>query len=165
MAGPALADALVGRGFSLDTRGLLAGHPGRYVMEVYPHAAHVRLFGLQERIAYKRKRGRTVAETRRGLTELQRRLSRLLGATVPGVLEDAEVRAALAPGAVEVRGRALKRLEDVLDGLTCAYAGWHVWRFGAGGTEVFGDQARGCICVPLGPAAVHATSARARTSP
>lgn len=165
LAGHELATALAARGFGLDPAPLLAGETGRYALEVYPHAAHVRLFELEERIRYKRKRGRTVAEVRRGLAELQRRLMGLFEKTVPGVLENENVRAALSPEALRARGAALKRLEDMLDGLTCAYVGWHAWQLGRRGTEVFGDQDRGCVCVPRGPAVPGSTSALGPTSP
>ena len=48
---PRLAAKLVARGFAIGVNG------GRVVAEVYPHPAMVRLFGLSERIAYKRGRG------------------------------------------------------------------------------------------------------------
>lgn len=164
MAGPELADGLARRGFGLDPTGLLAGEPGRYALEAYPHAAHVRLFGLRERIRYKRKRGRSVSDVREGLADLQRLLIELLTDVVPGVLQHPSIRAALNPGAVEARGRELKRLEDALDGLMCAYVAWHAWRFGAAGTEVFGDRRRGCICVPR-EVGEGATFARGQTCP
>ena len=129
-AGIDLGQALAARGYRLDPAPLLdtAGdgvRDGRYALEVYPHTIHVRLFGLAERLRYKKGR---VAERRQGLEEYQRRLRALIEREAPGVLEHAEVRRALAAeSARSARGKRLKRLDDTLDGLTCALAAWLIW--------------------------------------
>ena len=66
---------------------------------------------------------------------------------VPGVLSSAELRDALRPKTAETaRGKALKRLEDTLDGLTCAIAAWLAWR-NSEAWEMIGDL-NGYILAP-----------------
>ena len=161
MAGPGLHAALTARGFRCDPNSLTPRARGRHVMEVYPHAAHVRLFDLRERLPYKRKKGRSVAFVRTQLCLYQEHLGSLLGRELPALLEDAAIQALLAPAAVDCRGLHLKRLEDMLDALTCAWVAWHTWQRGSSGIEVFGDE-HGHVVVPR---VDRATSAPAPTSP
>ena len=128
-AGPDLGRALERRGFTLDPAALLAGErAGRTAIEVYPHALHVRLFDLTERLPYKAKPKRPVAFRRSVLCEYQDHLRGWLERRAPGVLRSGDLRRALAnETARAARGRALKRLEDTLDGVTCALAAWLVW--------------------------------------
>jgi len=53
LAGPELAQLLKASGFVLEPSQLTLGARGRFALEVFPHPAHVVLFGLAERIAYK----------------------------------------------------------------------------------------------------------------
>ncbi len=149
MAGPALHAALRARGFRCDPAPITPQAPGRHAMEVYPHAAHVRLFDLRERLPYKRKKGRSVAFVRTQLCLYQEHLWLLLAREFPALLEDPAIQALLAPAAVVRRGLDLKRLEDMLDALTCAWVAWHAWRHGASRIEVFGDE-HGHVVVPRG---------------
>lgn len=142
MAGPRLGTALQARGFSLDPASLPTGR--QVAVEVYPYAAHVMLFGLSERL--KHKKGRLDAR-RLGLRSLQEQL-RSLFAGNSLVLGAPEVMATLSTGAVEGPGRELKRTEDKLDALTCAYVAYHAWRHGPGQSRVFGDAESGYILVP-----------------
>lgn len=148
MAGPYLGRLLEAAGFSLDPWALLPASAGRHALEVYPHAAHVRLFGLDERIPYKRKRGRDMAFVRGQLQRYQALLLDILRRDLPGLTDDSRVGARLDPAATCARGAALKRLEDELDALTCAYAAWHAWVCGSSGLELFGNAADGHIAVP-----------------
>ena len=126
-AGIDLGNALTARGFTLDPAALLPAHGSdRVAVEVYPHTLHVRLFGLEERIRYKKGR---VADRRRAMQAYQTYLHLLAKSTAPGILENDSVRTALAHGTAEIaRGAALKRLDDSLDGLTCAIAAALMWR-------------------------------------
>ena len=145
-AGIELGRALQDRDFALDPR-VLGGY-GRVAMEVYPHTIHVRLFELGERLPYKKGR---VAGRRQAMQLYQQHLRELAERETPGILHDAELEVALAPETVEqAQGKALKRLEDKLDGLTCALAAWLCWR-DPGAWEMIGDL-NGYIWVP--PAAV-----------
>lgn len=148
-AGMDLAHALGDAGFALDAAALLGGDcRGRFAFEVYPHATHIRLFGLSERLPYKAKRGRRVAMRRRVLQEYQGHLRRLLEREASGVLRSADVNEVLAPETAEgARGRGLKRLEDTLDGLTCAVSAFLAWR-DPDFWEILGEATNGYVVVP-----------------
>ena len=126
-AGMVLGEALAKRGFSLDPQPFLKGGcTSRLAVEVYPHTIHVRLFRLDERLKYKKGH---VADRRNGLQEYQGHLRQLIGREAPGVLDHAEVQHVLDPlTAQSAKGKGLKRLDDTLDGLTCALAAWLIWK-------------------------------------
>ena len=126
-AGIELARALEERGFTLDPTALLAGErTGRVAFEVFPHTLHVRLFGLTERLLYKHGDDE---RRRRGLRGYQRRLRELVGREAPGMLANPDASRALDQRtAATAEGAALKRLDDTLDGITCALAAWLAWR-------------------------------------
>ena len=151
-AGVRLGAALRERGFLLDSQTLHSREGSqRVVVEVYPHTIHIRLFELEERIPYKQKSRRLVAERRRAMQEYQRHLKALIARETPGVLDSVEVRQALdGRTAAEAGGAALKRLEDKLDGLTCALAAVLAWRKPRT-WEPIGDL-NGYILVPREPA-------------
>ena len=125
-AGIDLGEALMARSFTCDPTQLLNGErPTRTAVEVYPHTIHVRLFNLSERLKYKKGR---VANKRTGLMQYQEYLGKLIGETAPGVMAFPDVQKALAPQtAQEAKGKSLKRLDDTLDGLTCALAAFSIW--------------------------------------
>ncbi len=128
-AGVDLGRALIERGFTADPAPLLRGEPGRFAVEIYPHTVHVRLFGLSERLPYKPRPHRSVAFRQAVMQEYQDHLRTLMQRVAPGVLRNSRVRQALAPRtAATATGAALKRLDDTLDGLTCALAAWLLWK-------------------------------------
>ncbi len=129
-AGIDLGEALAARGFELDPASLLKGQrDGRTAVEVYPHTVHVRLFGLSERLPYKPKGGRSAAFRHEVMQRYQCHLRKVLEREAPGVLRSADVRRVLHPEtAAAAKGAALKRLDDTLDGLTCALAAWLLWK-------------------------------------
>lgn len=45
-------------------------------------------------------------------------------------------------------GEALKRYEDTLDAILCAYLAWHCWRWGEERNEMIGTMEHGYIVVP-----------------
>ena len=145
-AGIILGKALFRRRFTRNPQRLLAGQsPQRTVVEVYPHTIHVRLFNLPERILYKKGR---VAQKRKGLLEYQAYLGLLLEQTAPRVLDCSEVQRLLHPDtALAAKGKSLKRLDDTLDGLTCALAAWLMWSRPAE-WEMIGDL-NGYIVAPV----------------
>lgn len=102
------------------------------------------LFGLAERLKYKK--GRLDAR-RAGLRTLQEHL-RSLFVDNRLVLAAPDVLVALSAGALEGSGTALKRTEDKLDALTCAYVAYHAWKHGPGHSRVFGDAESGYVLVP-----------------
>lgn len=114
--------------------------PGRYQIEVYPHAAMLHLFSLNHILRYKKG---AVAARRSGLLEYRR----LLLATLPGL-----VPALKTPELSEVPGGGvlLKAVEDQYDALLCAYIGAWWWYWGAERTMVAGNAREGYIVVPVG---------------
>ena len=129
-AGIDLGKALEQRGFALAPESLLAGNrPVRTAVEVYPHTVHVRLFDLAERLPYKPRPHRSVAFRQGVMQQYQAHLRALIEREALGILRSVDVAGVLAPEtAASARGAALKRLDDTLDGLTCALAAWLLWR-------------------------------------
>jgi len=148
-AGIDLGRALEERGFSCNPEALLEGRePERSAIEVYPHTLHVRLFGLSERLPYKRKKGRDTPFLRRAMQQYQRHLRGLIERECPQVLEHQEVQHVLSSTTAQrAAGRSLKHLDDALDGLTCALAAWLMWDRPEQ-WEALGDSS-GYIVVPV----------------
>jgi predicted RNase H-like nuclease len=127
-AGIDLGNALIERGFTADPAPLLRGESGRFAVEIYPHTVHVRLFGLSERLPYKPRPHRTVGFRQGVMREYQGHLRALMEREAPGALRNPGVRQALAARTAETAtGAGLKRLDDTLDGLTCALSAWLLW--------------------------------------
>jgi predicted RNase H-like nuclease len=125
---------------------------GRYLCEVFPHPAHVALFGLERTLKYKRKPGRTPAQ----IVAEYRRYQALLGAlatATPPLLDAAPL---LAIDVAACRGRALREVEEALDALTCAYVAWYAWWHSPAQQLVYGSVSDGHILVPH-PATVDHT--------
>mgnify|MGYP001816066154 CR=1 FL=1 len=135
-----LADTLSAAGF------VHLGAPvtGKWQIECYPHPAIIELFGLPERLRYKKGR---VGERRAGQVELARYLRALESSQVIGL----RLESSLASVVEDVRilgkrGKALKRNEDALDAIICTYIGALYVR---GVTaHCFGTAADGHIYVP-----------------
>lgn len=128
-----------------------AQRPGRQVIEVFPHPAAVELFGLSRILRYKARTGRSY-ELRWAELQRFRELLQSLGKREPA-MDTGEV---LAPDPYGLRGRSLKRLEDLLDALFCAYIALHIWYFGPDGHRQFGDLESGYILVPIPPESLRA---------
>ncbi|MCY4617920.1 MAG: DUF429 domain-containing protein [Chloroflexi bacterium] len=147
-AGIDLGQALNARGFTTNPKPML--HDDRRVpavVEVFPHPIHVRLFGLQERIPYKKKQQRSWEFCQRAMRQYQRHLRNLISKEAPGILEHPGVQRRLDPAVTEsLIGVAYKRLDDALDGLTCAISAWMMWNQPER-WEGIGDE-NGCIVVP-----------------
>jgi predicted RNase H-like nuclease len=117
---------------------------GRWFFEVYPHPAQVVLFELDRIIKYKKGR---VAARRAGLAELRAEIARRLVGR-GRLRSDPRLRELLSRDLDRIRGAALKRYEDGLDAIVCAFLAHHLWRFGWQGSELIGDLADGYIVVP-----------------
>jgi predicted RNase H-like nuclease len=117
---------------------------GRWLFEVYPHPAMVRLFGLPKIIRYKKG---SVAQKRLGLGILRCNLGNLAGGSTALIMTRL-LSELLERDLDAFRGKALKDYEDILDALFCAYLAWHCWRWGAERNEVFGTMEDGYIVVP-----------------
>jgi predicted RNase H-like nuclease len=139
--GPRLVKALEREGFSHDFDLATAkGRPGQWLFEVYPHPAMVRLFELKRIIKYKRVK---VQEKRAGLAVLRGKLEKL-----PGLKSNSMLRELLGRDLGLLTGKGLKRYEDGLDALFCAYLAWHCWKWGREKNEMFGSLDEGYIVVP-----------------
>lgn len=125
--------------------GVGAGQGGRLVVEVYPHAATVALFGLARTLKYKARQGRPAA-TRLAEWRRYQALLLSLGAADPRLIGHEEL---LASDVAALRGRGLKGYEDRVDALTCAYVALYGHRWGAARCRVFGDAATGAIFTPV----------------
>ncbi len=116
-------------------------HGGLYVMEVFPAAALVELFGLERGLRYKKKPGRSWSTCRQ---ELRRLLELLEGLRGPR----AWFRQPLVVG--NERGVAFKRLEDQVDAACCAYLAALAWLGGERRLELVGSLEEGYIVLPRG---------------
>ena len=110
----------------------------RALIEVYPHPATVRWFGLDCTIKYKRG---PVASRRRAFAQLQRRLRAWLKQSAPEILTH-------APTSELLRARWTKDVEDTTDALLCAMVGWQWAAQGSRALEILGDTRNGFIVVP-----------------
>lgn len=112
----------------------------RALIEVYPHPATVRWFGLDRTIKYKRG---PVTARRRAFARLQRLLRRWLAQVAPEIPNQ-------RPTADLLRARWSKDREDLTDALLCAMVGWQWAVRGRRALELLGDTRRGFIVVPRG---------------
>jgi predicted RNase H-like nuclease len=110
----------------------------RRVVEVYPHAASVRLFGLERILPYKRG---SLAARRRALEEYRALLAMGLAGRKPAFrcLELPEI---------PERGGELKAVEDQLDALLSAYVAAHFRYWGQAKNNVLGNEEDGYIVTP-----------------
>ena len=141
--GTLLVSALEAYGFRPDFALSGAKHrPGRWLFEVYPHPAMVQLFELDQIIRYKKG---PVAEKRLGLRALQHHLLEL-----EGIEKTTDLNRFLRQDPESLRGERLKRYEDTLDAVFCAYLAWHCWKWGEDRNEMFGTLEDGYIVVAKG---------------
>lgn len=149
--GRPFAARTVGFGRSLEALGfahapaIAPQQPGRYQIEVFPHAAIVQLFGLERILKYKKGR---LAERRAELQRLQQLLAEQLPQREPPLCWHDPVPPDLTCALASCPGRALKAIEDRLDALVCAYVAAHWWYWGLARNQVLGDRASGYIVVP-----------------
>jgi predicted RNase H-like nuclease len=123
----------------------------RRAIEVYPHPATVVLFRLARTLKYKAKPGRDVAQLRSELLLLMDGIEKLARATVPMRVASHDDWAELRRGvATAQRKRDLRRAEDPVDAVVCAYVALYAQRCPAGVT-IYGDFATGYIVTPSLP--------------
>jgi pyridoxamine 5'-phosphate oxidase len=117
---------------------LTAQAPGRYQIEVHPHAATVQLFDLDTIVKYKKG---SLAERAAGLSILRalvlERLPKLVPSLAPPTIPE-----------IPATGKALKACEDQIDALLCAYIAAYWWHWGRDRNDVLGDSRLGYIVVP-----------------
>lgn len=110
--------------------------PAGGIGEVYPHLSIVRLFGLDERIPYKKG---PVARKRVEFGRLQGHLRAWLGRE--GFTPAGEVGELL-------RQPWSKAVEDQVDAILCALTGWNHLEYDGRRSEVIGDEEGGFIVFP-----------------
>lgn len=143
--GGRLAAAL---GLDLDPRSPAA----RRAIEVYPHAATVALFRLERTLKYKAKPGRTVDGLKSELLLLMDGVERLAQAPVPlRVAGHAGWVALRRAVAAAQRKSELRRAEDPVDAVVCAYVALYAQR-SPGNVTIYGDPDTGHIVTPSLPA-------------
>lgn len=138
----ALAKQLIEEGF---THAPIADETDRVMMEVYPHAAMVALFDLPRILQYKKG---PVAAKRAGLVGVADHLRRLHHAVPPLKPNDA-LNSLLSRDLTQVRGREIKRHEDRLDAVFCAYVAYSFWYWRMERNEIFGNVEDGYILNPI----------------
>ncbi len=107
-----LSEQLIDAGFSH-----LEGK--RWQIECYPHLAIIEIFGLRERLKYKKG---TVADKRTGQRMLAALVRNLYSSSVLKLSVNSPVKSILDEHYVEsLRGQALKSNEDALDAVLCLY--------------------------------------------
>ncbi|MFN8500277.1 DUF429 domain-containing protein [Kouleothrix sp.] len=121
------------------------GAPVRQVLEVYPHAAMVALFGLARTLKYKAKPRRSRDTRLAAWAAYQRHLAGLAGFDPPlrGVAAFA------GQDVAALRGRRLKGYEDQADAVMCAYIALYAFRWGAARCRCFGSMESGYIYTPV----------------
>jgi len=142
--GARLAEAL---GLDMDARSAAP----RRAIEVYPHAATVALFRLERTLKYKAKPGRTLERLKSELLLLMDGVERLADTGVP-------VHVAGHPDWVGLRKQVttaqrkseLRRAEDPVDAVVCAYVALYAQRC-PGRITIYGDAASGYIVTPSLP--------------
>ncbi len=120
----------------------------RRALEVYPHAATVALFHLDRTLKYKHKPGRDVAELRAELTRMMD-LVEGLATAAPALHVAAHPGWATMRTTVSAAARksVLRRAEDPVDAVVCAYVALYFQRRPADVT-IYGDPTAGCIVTP-----------------
>lgn len=130
-------------GWSVTTRRPDSGGEPACI-EVYPHPAMVGLFGLDRVIPYKPRPRRTLESRRQALATLMRHMELLATLRLDESYRWQALRGALTSA---TRPVDLKRLEDELDGIFCAYLAW-LWGTGTQDLLVWGDLESGFVVAP-----------------
>jgi predicted RNase H-like nuclease len=140
----------------LDPRSAAA----RRAIEVYPHAATVVLFRLARTLKYKAKSGRSLEQLRAELLLLMDGIERLEDTDPPLLLGGRDGYGHDGNGGwAELRGRTvaaqrkseLRRVEDPVDAVVCAYVALYAHRH-PGRITLYGDLETGYIVTPALPA-------------
>lgn len=120
---------------------------GRFACEVFPHPAHVALFGLRKTLKYKARPKRKLVDRHAAFARYQTELHALQDANPPLYIPNPLLRTDVT----QLRGRHLKAYEDTLDAITCAYVAAYLWWHGPTKGRVYGSVAEGHILTPLPP--------------
>lgn len=124
----------------------------RIALEVYPHAASVALFRLGRTLKYKDKKGRSFDHMRSELLRLIELVEDLRGAEVALRVRKSDDWQRLRESVeTATRKSELRRAEDPVDAVLCAYVAMYATRR-PDDVTVYGDTASGCILTPTKPA-------------
>jgi predicted RNase H-like nuclease len=120
----------------------------KWQIECYPHPAIIEIFGLPERLKYKKGR---VTEKKAGQKQLASLIANLSNSPILPLRLCSDVREIIDPVHIDaLRGKALKSNEDMLDAIVCLYVAG-LYAIGAK-HRVFGDTTEGYIWVPASEA-------------
>jgi predicted RNase H-like nuclease len=134
----------------------------RRAIEVYPHPATVALFRLGRTLKYKHKTGRPLSQLRSELLRLMGLLAGLRDATLPLHVDANEQWKALVTQVESaVRKTDLRRAEDQVDAVVCAYVAMFAERRPSM-TTTYGDISSGYIVTPTLPEGHGPVTANAR---
>ncbi|RUP02260.1 MAG: DUF429 domain-containing protein [Mycobacterium sp.] len=124
--------------------------PGR-ALEVYPHAATVALFRLPRTLKYKAKPGRDLQQLRSELLRLMDLVETLAAAPVPLHVRSSPEWARLRNAVLTAQRKSeLRRAEDPVDAVVCAYVALYAQRR-PDDITLYGDAATGYIATPSLP--------------
>jgi predicted RNase H-like nuclease len=124
----------------------------RRAIEVYPHAATVALFRLERTLKYKAKPGRGLDQLKSELLLLMDGIERLAHAEVPLHATGSDDWGELRRRVVAAQRKSeLRRAEDPVDAVVCAYVALYAQRCPTSIT-IYGDSATGYIVTPSLPA-------------
>jgi len=123
----------------------------RRAIEVYPHPATVALFRLGRTLKYKAKPGRGLAQLRAELLRLMEHIESLAQADPALRVADSEHWTQLRSLAEKAERKSeLRRVEDPVDAVMCAYVAMHAARR-PDEVTVYGDGQTGYIVTPTLP--------------
>lgn len=141
------------------------GNGPRRALEVYPHAASVALFRLGRTLKYKDKKGRDLERLRSELLRLIDLIEGLEDAAVPMVATaSAEWTRARDAAELATRKSELRRVEDPVDAVLCAYVAMYSVRR-PDDVTVYGDAETGYVVTPTLPGDLRAQKSEPHTAP
>lgn len=123
--------------------------PMRQCFEAFPHPAMVVLFQLERTLPYKARADRSLADRLTAFTEYHRLIRDQLTALEPAILLTDSLATLLDDLALPHTPTALKRHEDQLDALLCAYIALYYWYWGAERCHIFGSFREGYTVTPI----------------
>jgi len=143
LRGERMAKMLEEKGFRHDPF-VKRFEPGKKFFEVFPHSAAVVIFKLKHTLKYKAGKNRDYMFRWQEFAKYQGYLKSLKNRepslTLPRYILETDVR--------ELKGKALKRYEDLLDAIFCAYIAFYYW-YEPGRCSVIGDLSEGYMVTPV----------------
>ncbi len=118
----------------------------RKFFEIYPHPSMVAIFHLREILRYK-KRNKRDYEFRWSEFEKYQCCLKKLSEEIPSLKLPEEIVEKKVKG---IKGKTLKKYEDILDAIFCAYVAYYYW-FHPNKCKVFGDMKGGYILTSICP--------------